>query len=93
MILKAELTGNRLKKDLELQRALYRWHNKNKSGGNFGINLITGGQQNYEITGHYNTNGEITSLRFGRIYSAGVPVPKDYTYEQLISVIKRGLAA
>ena len=41
-MLKSELTGRKLKRDLGLKRAMYRYQNKNNTGGNFGINLMAG---------------------------------------------------
>lgn len=81
MITKSELTSNRLKKGLGAYRVAYRWHNKNKSGGNFGINIYYGKEflrgRDKELTGEYNTSGIITGLRYGDLYSAGHNVPQD----------------
>ncbi len=96
MILKSELTGAKLKRDLGLKSAKYRWHNKNKSGGNFGINLIAGDDdKDSEIDGMYNTKGEVVTLSVGAIYQPGArlsDVPS-LTYEKLIEKVKEILAA
>ena len=89
MITISELKGNRLKKDLGLERAFFRWHNKNKTWGNFGINLITkGDSDNFELTGNYRRpSGEVYSLRFGILYQIVGNIPIS-TYEELISLLK-----
>ena len=33
------LNGNKIKKLMKAKSSRFRWHNKNKSGGNFGINI------------------------------------------------------
>ena len=88
-----ELTGPRLKKALGLRRAVRRYNNKNKSGGNFGINLHTHSQGNFEITGDYDPYGTIRLLSIGQLYQPGMLVCrnenyKDYTFDYLISQIK-----
>ena len=102
MILKGELTGRRLKKDLGLHSAAQRWHNKNKSGGNFGINLIFDPRLeclNFELTGHYFPDGEISSLAFGELYQPGTkiypatPYLHSLTYSGLIEIIKERIAS
>ena len=91
---KSELTGAKLKRDLGLEKAHYRWHNKNLSGGNFGINLRTGGSKDYELTGHYDTSGRIVILKFGEIYQMGVHLRNAayLTYGQLVAKLKDVLA-
>ncbi len=94
MILKSELTGRNLKQ-AGFYSAAYRWHNKNKSGGNFGINLLTSQNwqdRHFELTGTYNTKGEITSLRLGELYQAGSPLTlKDLDIDRLVNAIKNGM--
>ncbi len=96
MIFKSELTGARLKRDLDLQKAHYRWHNKNKRGGNFGINLRTGngflGDGDFELTGSYNTAGLVTSLKFGWLFRVGTqinPTPPFDNYAGLIEILRK----
>lgn len=67
-----ELNGRAIKKALGAERVMFRWHNKNKSGGNFGINILGVNKGDWEISGHYDTEGNILSLRFGKIYQAGM---------------------
>lgn len=88
----SELKGNRLKKDLDLDKAFFRWHNKNKTWGNFGINLITKeGLENCEITGNYKKpNGEIYGLRFGVLYQCGYNLPK-VNYSEMIKLLKKAI--
>ena len=95
MLTKKELTGARLKRSLGLKRASQQWHNKNKRGGNFGINLWIEPRQygnNYELTGTYNTDGVLTSLRFGSTGQAGSKLTiAGLTYDKLVSAIKAGM--
>lgn len=90
-----ELNGRKLKKDLGLKSCLKRWHNKHvDKSGNFGYNLIVGdGKQDYEITGDYNSKGEIYSLDFGELYEAPSVVligkGRNVDYEQMIRIIKK----
>ena len=97
MILKSELTGRRLKRDLYLDRANQQWHNKNNSGGNFGFNLWNeprGFGKNWELSGVYNIKGEVMSLGFGRMSQAGTEITgvKDMTYLDLITKIYDNMA-
>lgn len=84
-----ELNGNKLKKSLGIEKAAFRWHNKNKSGGNFGINLYNIFGKNYELTGRYNKDGQIFSLCFGYIHRGLTKLDSRTTYEDLITIIKR----
>ena len=81
-----ELNGRAIKKALGAQRVMFRWHNKNKSGGNFGINILGVNNGDWEISGHYDTNGNILSLRFGKIYQAGMLV-SNRQFDELMSGI------
>lgn len=89
-----ELRGPKLKKDLGLRRVVKRWHNRNKSGGNFGINLMTFKEPNYEITGYHDLKGNVTSLRVGELWGVGTTIfSKDtmhkWTYDKLILLLKK----
>jgi hypothetical protein len=88
---KQELTGNTLKKLLGAKRVMYRWHNKNKTGGNFGINIYFSEEFNREtdkeITGFYDTNGDIRSLYFSPLYSAGGKLPL-FAFNTIQSLIR-----
>jgi hypothetical protein len=56
----------------------YQWHNKNKSGGNFGYNInYEGGDKYYMIKGRYDTTGKIRSASISRGFTAGKSVPQD----------------
>ena len=86
----SDLTGPKLKKMLGANRALRRYHNKNKSGGNFGINIYTEGKGSFEINGRYNPNGEIISIDIGRLWGT----PTRYrvlgvSKEEVIGLIKQ----
>lgn len=96
MITIEELRGTNLKRDLGLRQVLKRWHNHNNTGGNFGINLMTIKEPNYEITGYHNLDNNITSLSFGELYQPGVVLFRsdtmhEWTYNRLISLIKKKL--
>ena len=89
-----ELKGFNLKKDINLKRVIKRWHNKNKSGGNFGINLMTGGPKDYELTGYHTINGDIYSLGLGELYQVNTRIIdrdnyKDWDYEKLVNLVKK----
>lgn len=97
MILKKELSGARLKKSLNLIRANQRWHNKNKTGGNFGINLIADKDfygDNFEISGYYNTAAIIVGLRFGKLWQPGVEITDilELTYDNLVERLNYWIA-
>lgn len=77
-----DLKSKEIKKRFDANSVAFRWHNKNKSGGNFGINIHDVNGQDYQITGEYNTDGILRGLRFGFIYQAGIPVNVD-SIEQL----------
>jgi hypothetical protein len=82
-----ELKGNVLKKALNAKNAMMRYHNKNKSGGNFAMNLLGIDGRDYELSGAYCMTGEITELRFGNIYYRGLHY--DFLHEvTLESVLK-----
>ena len=74
-----EFKGNLIKKQLGANSASFRWHNKNKSGGNFGINIYFAKEFNREtdreFTGYYNKEGEIYNLSYSPLYSAGGNIP------------------
>lgn len=89
-----ELKGYNLKRDLKLRRVLKRWHNHNKTGGNFGINLITGTRPDYEITGYHNLNGEIWNLSIGELYQCGTTLFKrdnmeNWDYTRLTNLLNK----
>lgn len=83
-----EIKGTSFKKILGCKSSSFRWHNKNKSGGNFGIELRELQGKDYEISGEYNINGNMSSIRFGYIYQAGVRFMIE-DFEELINIIKK----
>lgn len=97
-----QLKGTKLKKDLGLYRVIKRWHNKNNSGGNFGINLIKSPEwqdKHFELTGYHDLSGYIYSLKFSELYQAGGTTlithdnKYEYNYEQLIVDVRALLAS
>ena len=91
------MTGPNIKKSLNAKRANMRYHNKNKSGGNFGMNVYLE-PGNYEFNGDYNTRGEIVRLTFAPMYQGvGVRIirPDNYqteTYQSVMNRVKEILA-
>lgn len=69
-----ELKSIQIKKNLCAASVRFRWHNKNNTGGNFGINVIGVKGKNYEISGRYNCEGTLRCLRFGFINEVGIPM-------------------
>ena len=58
-----DLTGPKLKKALGLNTAIKSYHNKNKSGGNFGINLReTPEGKLFVLSGSHDLNGDVYGL-------------------------------
>jgi hypothetical protein len=72
-----------IKREFKFNCVKFRYHNKNLSGGNFGIDLIKGNygdreREYYEISGNYNTQNDLFSLRIGKGFQIGSKVnPKD----------------
>jgi len=100
MINKKDLTGNKLKKSLNAYSVGYRWNNKNKGWGNFGINIYFGETfergRDKELTGYYKEiEGEkiISSLSFGDLFQCGeqINLNEVLTYEDLILWIQTQL--
>lgn len=63
-----DLTGRYLKKTLGAKSASFRYHNRNKSGGNFGIDVRGVNGLDYELNGDYNVEGNVKWVGFGKIY-------------------------
>jgi hypothetical protein len=85
---KEDLKGNVLKKLLGAEKVHYRWHNKNNSGGNFGINILWLAGRHWEITGDYDLNGNTKYLKFGPIYWGRTPI-QPASLEELITIIQK----
>ena len=98
MINKKELAGNRLKKSLNARKVCYRWNNKNKGWGNFGINIYFSEEFkrgiDKELTGEYKEiDGEniISSLTFSDLWGGcgiRIDLKEIDTYNKLIEWIK-----
>ena len=77
---KTELKTNELKKLLNAHRLNTQWHNKNKSGGNFGLNIYFGAtferDRDKQITGYYNKEGDLYGIKYGSMYGIGQKIPK-----------------
>lgn len=89
MLTMKELKGTALKKALNAKSVSMRWHNKNKSGGNFGFNIrgVPNTAHDFELTGNYNEHGEVFGLIFGRIYWGATPIRAN-SYDMLIQILK-----
>ena len=90
-----ELTGSKLKKALKLTKARKRYHNKNKTGGNFGMDLQKDGKW-YELNGAYDTHGNIYRLAVGEIYDVKARIlnpqnASEMEWDRLIPLISRFL--
>lgn len=85
-----DLKSIEIKKRFGAKRVRFRWHNKNNSGGNFGINVIGVNGKDYEITGRYNVEGTLRSLRFGPIFQNGTPMNVN-TVEEMFEFIEKYL--
>ena len=74
-----DLKTSQIKKGLKANRCKFRYHNKNKSGGNFGINIIFSefgkeDYKNFEISGNYDKGGLLYGLSVGLAYQIGFKV-------------------
>ena len=69
-----EIKGTSLKKFMKAEKSSFRWHNKNKSGGNFGIEIRGIEGKNYQITAYYAYDGNFSNIKFGYIYQAGMKI-------------------
>ena len=74
-----EFNGRLVKEKLKAHNSSFRWHNKNKGGGNFGINIYFAKEFNREtdkeFTGYYDKKGDIYLLRFSPLYECGIEIP------------------
>ena len=78
-----ELKGNFFKKEFNLFKCRYGYHNKNNSGGNFGLDFYLNEKFNeltdFTLDGDYNIKGEIFNLKI-RSIRAGlfvITIPKE----------------
>lgn len=85
-----EIKSSVIKKRLYAKQVCYRWHNKNKTGGNFGINICGVNDKDYEISGYYDIEGTVRGLRFGFIYTAGIPMSVQ-TIEEMFEFIEKSI--
>ena len=81
-----ELNGRSIKKSLNANRVHFQWHNRNNSGGNFGINIRGLKGADFEISGDYDRQGTIHTLHFGYLCSLGIRMFED-TFEKLMNSI------
>ncbi len=65
-----EFNGRNIKRALNVKVARFSYHNKNKSGGNFGLYVNINGNP-LEYHGYYNTSGVIYELTFSPIWGVG----------------------
>ena len=83
-----EVNGRYFKRMLNASRCSFRYHNKNKNGGNFGFEMrgLIGGR-NLELWGHYSADGEIYHLAIGDIHGRMNEIAKSI-YSNRDEVIK-----
>lgn len=97
-ITKQDLNTSVIKKELGLFRCCQRYHNKNKQGGNFALDLRFNKEfvrgQEMEISGDYAINGQIINLRLSEAFSCGQKIPKEHlkSFEALLSYLKVEIA-
>lgn len=78
-----DFKASEIKKLSGAERVGYQWHNKNKTGGNFGYNLFfpnpnaIGGRDDYMFSGEYDTTGKLRWLRVSKGFSAGISIPQE----------------
>ncbi len=80
-----DLSGPKLKKALPVTHAKRRYHNQNKSGGNFGINLktINSKKFDFELNGMYNVDGVVYRLSVSEMYQPGMKVITINNYDRI----------
>ena len=78
---KSELNTRTLKKLMGAFRICQQWHNKNKSGGNFGLNFYFGETfqrgRDKSLNGYYNKDGDLYGMRYGDSYGVGQKIPQE----------------
>lgn len=83
MLKKEELKGNVFKKELNLYKCRYGYHNQNTTGGNFGLDFYLKEEFNpktdFTLNGNYDTKGEILNLSLNsiRIGEFGIKLNKE----------------
>jgi hypothetical protein len=86
-----ELISKDLKAAFGSRKARFRYHNKNKSGGNFTIELIGLPNRDWDLHGEYNRDGKLYSLRFGPLFSYGHDIPcasKEIAFEYIRRILE-----
>lgn len=88
-----ELKGTKLKKVVNAKRVGKHYHNKNKSGGNFGITIRMKNDDVYQLNGYYNTDGVVYLMSFGEGYGLGKRIVRpdnylDFTFADLSRIMK-----
>jgi hypothetical protein len=63
------------RKNFNLKTIKFMWNNKNKSGGNFSVNIKSTSERDYQIFGRYDSEGTIINLRFGIFLQYGCIIP------------------
>lgn len=97
MITKKEINGRAFKKELQLNKCGFQYHNKNNSGGNFGLNFYKEEEFNekvdFSLHGAYNKDGEIVNLRIMSIrvscFIIKVPLKELSGLSDLIEYMKK----
>lgn len=87
-----DLKSLEIRKRLNAKHVHFRWHNKNSTGGNFGINILGVNGKDYEISGRYNEEGTLRSMRFGDIYECGKRFDVN-TIEDMFEYIEKDISS
>lgn len=69
-----EIKGTSLKRLMNAEKSSFRWHNKNKNGGNFGIEIRGIEGNDYQICADYGSDGNFSLIRFGYVHQAGMRI-------------------
>lgn len=88
-----EIKGNNIKKVLNAQQVAQQYHNRNKSGGNFGINIAMQNGDRFSMNGIYDTQKVIRRLSVAEGWGIGEKVIREdnyqtFTFEDLSRVLK-----
>ena len=92
-----DINSRNLKAHLSCKRAAFRYHNKNKAGGNFGFELRKIGNENWELWGQYDKTGKLIFLRLHVLWNQNRGIDIDLSLENdsiynLINKVTLGLA-
>lgn len=88
-----ELNSLEIKRRLGAKSVRYQYHNRNRSGGSFAINIRGVNGKDFELSGRYNIEGVLRSMHFGDIGTRLNPMyidTIDGMYQFIENFIKTG---